>query len=534
MSDRQDVVILGGGLNSLVAAFDLARAGRRPTLLERRPVVGGIAVTEEIAPGFKAPRLMHLGGPLRSDLLADLALDRHGLTWLDSPVLMAAQDASGRGLVLHRDPGKSAESIAAFSKKDAERWPKFEETIGRIAGAMGGLLDLIPPDIDKPAWKEVFPLLRTGKKVRDLGRKDLYRVLRWMPMAVADLAAEWFESEIVRAALASRAILGQAAGPWSAGTTANYFLRAAQDPRAVPSVKVPQGGLGALTQAIAAAAKAAGATIRTGVEVTGIEVKNGAVQAVRLAKGDRIETVSVMSGLDPKRTFLNLVSPVDLDPAFRKKVQNIRARGVTAKVNLALGGLPEFTAFKGASSGAAGDGGSPLRGRILFGTTIDDLERAFDASKYGQMSEHPYLEATIPTLLDPSLAPAGKHVMSVLVQYAPHALKEGDWSSRREQLGDRVVKTLATAAPNLPGLVERGQVITPKDLEDDWGLTGGHLFGGEESLDQIFTMRPVLGWARYRTPVRGLYLCGSGTHPGGGLTGANGRNAARALLADRR
>ncbi|HET8948040.1 MAG TPA: NAD(P)/FAD-dependent oxidoreductase, partial [Candidatus Polarisedimenticolia bacterium] len=433
MSDRHDVVILGGGLNSLVAAFDLARAGRRPTLLERRPVLGGIAVTEEIAPGFKVPRLMHLGGPLRPGLLADLALDRHGLTWLESPVLMAAQDAQGRGLVLHRDAGKSAESIAAFSKKDAERWPKFEETVGRIAGAMGGLIDLIPPDIDKPAWKEVIPLLRTGKKVRDLGRKDLYRVLRWMPMAVADLAAEWFESEIVRAALASRAILGQAAGPWSAGTAANYFLRAAADPRAVPSVQVPRGGPGALCEAVAAAAKKAGATIRTGVEVTGIEVKNGAVQAVRLSKGDRLETVSILSGLDPKRTFLNLVSPADLDPAFRKKVQNIRARGVTAKVNLALGGLPEFTAFKGASSGAAADGGSPLRGRILFGTTIDDLERAFDASKYGEISEHPYLEATIPTLLDPGLAPAGKHVMSVLVQYAPHALKEGDWISRREE-----------------------------------------------------------------------------------------------------
>jgi phytoene dehydrogenase-like protein len=532
MSSRQDVVIIGGGLNSLVAAWELARAGRRPVLLERRPVLGGIAVTEEIAPGFRAPRLMHLGGPLRADLLADLALDKHGVQWLDSPVLLCAQDASGRGLVLHRDPGKSAESIASFSKKDAERWPRFEEAVGRIAGAMGGLLDLIPPDIDKPAWKEVFPLLRTGKKVRDLGRKDLYRVLRWMPMAVADLAAEWFESEIVRAALASRAILGQAAGPWSAGTAANYFLRAAGDPHALASVRVPQGGLGALTGAIAQAAKAAGATLRTGVEVTGIEVKNGAVQAVLMPKGDRIETVSVVSGLDPKRTFLNLVSPVDLDPAFRKKVQNIRARGVTAKVNLALGGLPEFTAFP--SKGAPADGGSPLRGRILFGSTIDDLERAFDASKYGQMSEHPYLEATIPTLLDPSLAPPGKHVMSVLVQYAPHALREGDWNARREELGDRVVKTLAAAAPNLPGLVERGQVITPKDIEDDWGLTGGHLFGGEESLDQIFTMRPVLGWARYRTPVRGLYLCGSGTHPGGGLTGANGRNAARALLSDRR
>ncbi|HZN04779.1 MAG TPA: NAD(P)/FAD-dependent oxidoreductase [Candidatus Polarisedimenticolia bacterium] len=533
MSARQDVVILGGGLNSLVAAFDLARAGRRPVLLERRPVLGGIAVTEEIAPGFKAPRLMHLAGPLRPDLLADLNLTHHGLKWLESPVLMAAASPEGRPLVLHRDPKRSAESIAAFSKKDAERWPKFEEAVGRIAGAMGGLLDLIPPDIDKPAWKEVFPLLKTGKKVRDLGGRDLYRVLRWMPMAVADLAAEWFESEIVRAAIASRAILGQAAGPWSAGTAANYFLRAAADPRAIPSVVVPEGGIGALTQAIAAAAKAAGATLRTGVEVTGIEVKNGAVEAVRMTQGDRIEATSIVSGLDPKRTLLGLVAPADLDPAFRKKVQNIRARGVTAKVNLALGGLPDFKAF-GSQAGAGTDGGSPLRGRILFGTSIDDLERAFDASKYGEISEHPYLEATLPTLLDPSLAPPGKHVLSVLVQYAPHALREGDWNARREELGERVVKTLAAAAPNLPDLIERGQVITPKDLEDDWGLTGGHLFHGEESLDQIFTMRPVLGWARYRTPVRGLYLCGSGTHPGGGLTGANGRNAARALLADRR
>lgn len=529
MSARQDVVIVGGGLNSLVAAFELARAGRRPMLLERRPTLGGIAVTEEIAPGFRAPRLMHLAGPLRKDLLADLGLEKHGLKWLESPVLMCVPH-DGRALVLHREPKRSAESIAPFSKKDAERWPKFEETVGRIAGAMGGLLDLIPPDIDKPAWKEVFPLLRTGKKVRDLGGKDLYRVLRWMPMAVADLAAEWFETEVVRAAIASRAILGQAAGPWSAGTAANYFLRAAADPRALPSVVVPEGGLGALTQAIAAAAKASGATLRTGVEVTGIEVKNGAVEAVRLTQGDRIETTSIVSGLDPKRTFLGLIAPADLDPAFRKKVQNIRARGVTAKVNLALGGLPDF---KGLGAGAQ-DGGSPLRGRILLGNSIDDLERAFDASKYGAISEHPYLEATIPSLLDPTLAPPGKHVMSVLVQYAPHTLRDGDWVARREELGDRVVKTLGAAAPNLPGLVERGQVITPKDLEDDWGLTGGHLFHGEESLDQIFTMRPVLGWARYRTPVRGLYLCGSGTHPGGGLTGANGRNAARALLTDRR
>ena len=527
---RHDIIIVGGGLNGLVAAFDLARAGRRPLLLERRPIVGGVATTEELAEGFRAPRLLHLPGPLRPDLLADLALEKHGVVWLDSKVSLFAPGEGARALVLHRDAAACAASIASFSPRDAERYPKFAAAVERIAGALSGLLDATPPDIDRPAWREALRVVRIGKKVRDLGRQDLYRVLRWMPMAVADLVAEWFDTELLRGALAARALVGQCAGPWSAGTAANFFLRAAGDPRPAGTVTVAQGGPGALTQGIAKAARAAGAEIRTGVEVTGIETRDGEVVAVNLTKGDRIETPTVVSGLDPKRTFLRLLDPATLDPAFRAKVRNIRARGVTAKVNLALKGLPSFTALK--SAGADGEGA--LAGRIVIGESIDDLERAFDASKYGVLSERPFLEATIPTLLDPALAPPGRHVLSIVAQYAPCHLREGDWESRREGLGDLVVKTLAAYAPDLPSLIERGQVITPKDLEDDWGLTGGQIFHGEESLDQIFTMRPVLGWARYRTPVRGLYLCGSGTHPGGGLTGANGRNAARAVVEDRR
>jgi phytoene dehydrogenase-like protein len=525
-----DIVIVGGGLNGLVAAFDLARAGRRPLLLERRPRVGGLAATEEIAPGYRVPRLMHLPGPLRPDLLADLALEKHGVVWIESKVSVFAPAEDGRAIVLHRDAQRSASSIAPFSARDAEKYPRFAATVERIAGALSGLLDATPPDIDKPAWREALRVIRIGKKVRDLGRHDLYRVLRWMPMAVADFTAEWFDTELLRAALSARALIGQCAGPWSAGTAANLFLRAAGDPLPAGRVVTTQGGPGALTDGIAKAARAAGAEIRTGVEVTGIETHDGEVVAVNLTKGDRIETPTLVCGLDPKRTFLRLLDPTALDPAFRAKVRNIRARGVTAKVNLALKGLPSFTALKSAGP----DGEEALTGRIVIGGSIDHLERAFDASKYGAISERPFLEATLPSLLDPGLAPPGKHVLSIVAQYAPYALREGDWASRREALGDLVVRTLAAYAPDLPALVERGQVITPKDLEDDWGLTGGHPFHGEESLDQIFTMRPVLGWARYRTPVRGLYLCGSGTHPGGGLTGANGRNAARAVLEDRR
>lgn len=530
---RPDVVVLGAGVNSLVAAFYLARGGRRVLVLERRDRLGGVAATEEFHPGFKVSAVLHACGPLRPGIADDMQLDRHGLVLLEAGTRIFAPDPDGRALLLHGDASRSAESIARFSKKDAGRWPDYQRTLARVTAPIGDLLDRTPPDIDRPGLGDILALLRTGRMVRDLGRTDLYRLLRWGPMAVADFVAEWFDTELLRAALAGRGIFGACAGPWSAGTAAILLLRAAADPHAAGRVIVPRGGMGALAEAMASSARAAGAAIRTGCEVTRIETRGGAVVGVVLAGGERIDASCVVSGLDPKRTLLTLVGPLQIDPDVGHKLRHVRMRGVTAKVNLALSRLPDFTALRGSAPGSGPS--SPLAGRILIGPEIDSLERAYDASKYGETSREPWLEALIPTVLDPSLAPEGRHVMSVHAQYAPYHLRDGAWDdARRRDLGDAVVRTLAAYAPGLPGLIEGGQVITPKDLEETYGLTEGHVFHGEEALDQLFTMRPLLGWARYRTPIRGLYLCGAGTHPGGTVTGASGRNAAREVLSGRR
>jgi phytoene dehydrogenase-like protein len=344
-------------------------------------------------------------------------------------------------------------------------------------------------------------------------------------MAVADFVSEFFETELIRAVIAARGIFGTALGPWSAGSTAVLLLRAAAEAHPVGSAAFPRGGLGSFTRALAESATNAGAEIRTNAEVQHIRVKDGAVSGIVLTDGEEISIEAVVSGVDPKRTFFQLLDPAQLDPTFAMRIRNVRAAGTVAKVNLALGGLPEFSALDATDSSL-----KDISGRIHIGPEIDYLERAFDHSKYGEFSTSPYLDVTIPSLLDPSLAPEGKHVLSAHVQFAPFKLKKGNWDARRKELGDAVVKTLATYAPNLPGLVEHMQVITPQDLETIYGFTGGHIFHGELALDQLFTMRPVLDWARYKTPIRGLFLCGSGTHPGNGLTGASGANAAREII----
>jgi phytoene dehydrogenase-like protein len=345
-------------------------------------------------------------------------------------------------------------------------------------------------------------------------------------MAVADLVAEFFETELLRATIAARGIFGTAMGPWSAGSSLVLLIRAAGDRHPAGGSCFAIGGAGAITQAMTAAAKEAGAEIRTGAEVKDVRVKDGVATGVVLDGGEEVAAKAVISNADPRRTLLKLVDPTHLTPDFVMKLQNYRMPGTVAKMNLALSALPKFTAL-------AGDDAA-LRGRIHIGPEIDYLERAFDESKYGNFSSHPYLEITIPSLTDPSLAPSGKHVMSIYMQYAPFKLKNADWDSQRSNLGDTVVKTVAEYAPNLPGLVEDGQIITPKDLENTYSLTGGHIFHGELALDQFFTMRPLLDWARYRTPIRNLYLCGSGTHPGAGLTGGSGANAAREILKELR
>jgi phytoene dehydrogenase-like protein len=527
MGAARDIVIIGGGHNALVTAFYLARKGFSPLILERRPIVGGAAVTEEFHPGFRCSTLAHAGGPPLASIAADMQLARHGLQKLESPVRIFAPTPDGPALTIYTDAKRSAEEIRKRSQKDAGGYVELQEALARAAEIIGQLVELTPPDLDKPSGQDAWKALQVGRKVRRLGKKEMVRLLRWGPMAAADFVAEFFETDLLRAVVAARGIFGAAMGPWSAGSTALLLLRAAADPYPVGNSAMPRGGMGALTSAMAAAAKEAGAEIRMEAEVTQILVKNGAARGVALASGEEIAAKTVISGVDPRRTFLALLDPVHLPPSFVVKMQHYRSSGTMAKLNLALDALPTFTALTDSA-----DGASALSGRIHIGPGIDYLERAFDHSKYGEFSREPYLDVMIPTLLDASLAPAGKHVMSICMQFAPYKLKGSDWPSQRDALRDTIIRTLAQYAPDLTPKILAAQTITPSDLESVCGLTGGHPYHGELALDQIFTMRPLLGWARYRTPLGGLYLCGNGTHPGNGVTGTSGANAAREILKD--
>jgi len=518
-----DVILVGAGHNALVTAFYLAKAGKRPLVLERRHLPGGCATSEEFAPGFRSSTLAHTLGPLRPGIVNDMQLERRGVAFVQPDPRLVSVAPDGRALVFSTDPGRTAEAIKPFSTKDAARYLEFCATIERIGAFLSELLGTTPPSIDSPSAGELWELLKTGRRFRALGKKESFALLRWGPMAVADLVAEWFETDLLMASVAARAIHGTAMGPWSAGTGAVLLLAAAIDPQPGGSSATAVGGPGAVTRAMADAAREAGAEIRTGADVARILVKDGAAIGVALADGTEILASTVVSGADPRRTFLRLVDPVELEPEFRTRIRNYRCPGTVAKVNVALRALPAFR-------GLPADAASSLRGRVHVGPGIDYLERAFDASKYGEVSPSPYLDIMFPSIVDPSMAPAGRHVMSVHMQYAPFNLKSGTWAGQESAIADTVFRTLETYAPGITALVEHRQVITPADLENVYGLTGGHIHHGELALDQLFTMRPTLGWADYRTPLQGLYLCGSGTHPGNGLTGASGLNAAREIL----
>jgi phytoene dehydrogenase-like protein len=523
---NRNVVIIGGGHNGLITAFYLAKAGFQPLVLERRPQTGGAAITEEFHPGFRCSTLAHATGPLRPEVVRDLQLEKHGLRMIRPEVELTALTLHGRALMLSSDAKKSAQAIAQSSQKDATKYAQFQASLARIGRVVSKAFALAPPKLDEPSSGDLWGMLTTARSVRKLGRRDMYRLLRWGPMAVADLVAEYFETELLRAAIAARGIFGTFLGPWSAGSGLVLLLRGAGDEHPAGGCWFAAGGMGAVTQAIRSAAQQAGAEIRTGAEVIEVRVKDGTASGVVLSSGEEIGARAVISNADPKRTLLKLVDPAQLSPDFVMKLQHYRTPGTVAKVNLALSGLPRFTALEGEGHDRA------LSGRIHIGPEIDYLERAFDECKYGNFSRNPYLEVSIPSLTDPTLAPEGKHVMSIYMQYAPYALKGTNWEKQRVPLGDTVVKTLAQYAPDLPSQILTHQIITPQDLEDTYGLTGGHIFHGELALDQFFTMRPLLDWARYRTPIQNLYLCGSGTHPGAGLTGGSGANAAREILRD--
>jgi phytoene dehydrogenase-like protein len=515
-----DVIFVGGGHNGLAAATLLARRGLKTLVLEARPQVGGAAITEELHPGFRISTLAHAAQPAGA-LMTDLRLGEHGLAMMDPDPYLFAPHPDGRGLLLSHDISASASSIAAFSANDARRYPDFCATLARIRAFVGDVMANTPPDIEQPTYADVWSMLMMGRRFRGLGKMDAYRLLRWAPMSAADFVSEWFESEPLRAAIAAGGIFGTAFGPRSAGSAAVLLMRlGAGDGRQ----RLVRGGLGALTAALASAARAAGAEIRTNVEVRRVRVKDGCATGVTLASGEELDAKAVVSNADPRRTLLGLIDPVELEPVFLQRMRNYRASGTVAKINLALGGLPDFTALHGNIAA--------LGGFVHIGPELDYLERAFDTSKYGAWSPRPYLEVTIPSVTDPTLAPAGAHVMSITAQYAPYRLRFAEWSDAAPKFADAAIDTLGEYAPNLKSLIVHRQIITPVDLESKYGMTGGHIFHGELALDQLFTMRPLLGWARYRTPIHGLYMCGAGTHPGYGVSGLSGLNAAREILKD--
>ncbi|HEY8228705.1 MAG TPA: NAD(P)/FAD-dependent oxidoreductase [Pyrinomonadaceae bacterium] len=520
---KYDIIIVGAGHNGLVAACYLAKAGLKTLVLERREIVGGASVTEEIHPGFRCSALAHSAGPMSPQVIRELDLQKFGLEIIDNDVRVVALAPDTRSVCIYNDVARTSDEIKSFSSKDADAYPEFVKSFSRIGRVLAPLATMTPPSIDHPAPNDVWQLGKVGLAFHNLGKKDEYRLLRWGPMAVADLAAEWFDTELLRATVAAHGIYGAFAGPWSAGTSLGLLWQAALDEHPIPPASFVKGGMGALAEALSNAASASGVEIRSASEVSAIYAGNGTSAKVLVNNKDELDARAVVSNADPHATFLRLIDPVDLEPTFLSKIRNYRANGAVGKINLALSGLPKFNGI---------DDASKLTGRIHVGPEIDYLERAFDAAKYGDFSPAPYLDITIPSLTDPSLAPESKHVMSIHAQFAPYKLKSGDWNSRRDEFGNTVIAQLEQYAPGISNLIIAQQILTPLDLEQVYGLSGGHIHHGEQSLDQFFTFRPLLGWAQYRTPLNRLYLCGAGTHPGGGVTGLNGANAAREVLKD--
>jgi phytoene dehydrogenase-like protein len=516
---RYDAIVVGGGVNGLTCATLLAKNGIHTLLLEQRAELGGCASQGEIAPGFKVPTLAHATGPVRRDVVEELQLYLHDLSFSDSPLHVSALSPDGRPLVVYGEPGETAASLKSWSPKDASRWPQFQGSLQRLGGLIATLFTAAPPSVDEPSARDVFALMHTLGDFRALPKDDQWRLLRWGPMAVADLVSEAIDTELLRATVAADGIFGAMLGPWSAGSGLQLLLTMANRSLAWPGGRLVDGGPVALARSLTAAASRFGVTIRTGAPVARIEVTDDRAMGVTLDGGEFIAARSVISGVDPKRTFLTLCDAGHVPPEFLWRMKHYRSRGTLAKVNLALSALPSFT---GASR-------EMLAGRVRIGPDLDYLERAFDHAKYGRFSTDPWIEFTIPSLDDPTLAPAGAHVLSAYVQFAPYSLRDSSWDASREALGDTAIKTLSQYAPGIASLIVERQVLTPLDLERGWGLTGGHIFHGELSLDQFFTMRPLLGYGQYRTPIRGLFLCGSGAHPGTGLTGGSGMNAAREI-----
>jgi phytoene dehydrogenase-like protein len=521
-----DVIVIGGGHNGLTAAAYLARAGRKVLVLERRHVLGGAAVTEEVFPGFKFSVCSYVVSLLRPEIIRELDLPRHGLEILPLDGTFTPMP-NGDYLWRVNDHAKTRREIARHSRLDAEAYDEYGKAMVEMGRFVKPILNMLPPDptsLDPRGLKQLLFLIR---RFQQLSRLDQYNQVQLMTMSAVDFLDQWFETDVLKATMSASGIIGTFLGIRSPGTAyvlLHHYM--GEIDGAFRSWGLARGGTGAISNAIADAAREAGVEIRSNTEVARITVRSNKAAGVVLKNGDELTADVVVSSVDPRLTFMRLLEPKALPDEFVDDVRRYKFRGSSGKVNLALDALPDFSCMRGP--------GTHLRGAISISPSVDYMERAYDEAKYGRFSRNPYIDIVIPSLTDPSVAPPGKHVLSCFVQYAPYHLSEGTWDQKREEFGDTVVNTIARYAPNLRKIILHRQVVTPLDLEREWGLSEGNIFQGELTLEQLFFLRPVPGWAQYRTPVSSLYMCGSATHPGGGIMGAPGRNAAMRILSDTR
>jgi phytoene dehydrogenase-like protein len=517
-----DVIVIGGGHNGLVNAAYLARAGRTVLVAERRHVLGGAAVTEEIYPGFKYSVCSYVVSLLRPEIIRELELPRHGLEILPLDGTFTPMP-DGNYLWRVNDHARTRREIGRHSRLDAEAYDEYGKAMVDMGRFVKPLLAMTPPDPASLDPRGLRDLLFLGRRFQALSDGDKYNQVQLMTMSAADFLDQWFETDVLKATMAASGIIGTFLGVRSPGTAyvlLHHYM--GEIDGAFRSWGLSRGGTGAISESIAGAAREAGAEIRNDTAVSKIIVKDGAAVGVVLANGDYLTGTVIASSVDPHLTFLKMVGPEHLPDEFVEDVRRYKFRGSSGKVNLALDTLPDFAAMPGA--------GRHLRGAISVSPAVNYMERAYDEAKYGRYSSRPYIDMVIPSLTDPSVAPPGKHVMSCFVQYAPYHLKDGNWDDQREAFGDTVVDTIAEYAPNIKDIILHRQVLTPLDIEREFGLTEGNIFQGELTLEQLFFLRPAPGWAQYRTPIRNLYMCGSATHPGGGIMGAPGRNAALKIL----
>ncbi len=528
VESRFDVLIIGAGHNGLVAAAYLARAGRRVLVLERRELVGGACVTEELWPGFKVSTASYVNSLLRPEIIRDLRLKRHGFELLPRNPSSVTPFPDDRYLMLGPDPAFNQREVSKFSARDAEALPRYEAMLERLAAFLEPTMLMTPPDPWSGRLRDLFQLARLGRRFTRLGA-DGPRVVEFLTGAARPILDRWFESDQLKVTLATDAVIGALASPSTPGTAYVLFHHVMGECGGARGVwGYVRGGMGGISQALAAAAREHGAEIRCEAPVARILVRDGRVAGVALENGEEIHAARVASNADAHVTFLKLLDPACLPDEFLEAVRAIDHSSPTLKINVALSELPDFRALPGTEPGPQ------HRGTIHVAPTMDTIERAYDDAKYGRPSETPILECTIPSAVDPTVAPAGKHLMSMFIQYAPTTLRAGHWDEVKESFADRCFALMDEVAPNFSRSVIERQVLSPLDLERRFGLTGGNIFQGAMTPQQLFFMRPVPGYADYRTPVRGLYLCGAATHPGGGVMGACGYNAAREILKDGR